>query len=660
MIVYGVNAKTCGSLLFNVLRHYNHHSNPDIFLYNIHPFIIAEFTSLRSQELNKVLRLRLYQRARANSCPKPNQAMNNEQFRRLLQDNNKTDTRTGARSSIDNNDTKTSQARDGGGAGGATPGAALGSRMRSSIPMTPYVTYISMKPDEREREEKRDDMLTSNNKNSRSVTGVNFAQQLAEHRREAGQPPTKRFKSSAAPKGTKLPTGYQDRASQRQAQDSGAGADIEERVAALEELVKQGQIDQATFDKLRAELGVGGDVKSTHMVKGLDWDLLRRVKAGEDVSKATEEPEDKKEQKEEQEDAPKEEEEVDLDAEFERVTEEKGQEAAVPVAPKEKDKKKGTMAPPPVPTQKKKSRNELLQELKASRAAAAAQPAPPAESVLGSKFKKLSDSKPEKKRWEERDENGRRREVLLITDAQGKTKRKTRWLDKPGESSGLLVPDKSAKPLGMEVPAEIASKTAAAPAEEEDDGDIFEGVGADYNPLAATGEGDDDSSSDSDEGEIGEAKAEKTAPTEPTPPIQPSKPRNYFATSAQDAAREADEEQAKANPLTRDPNLLAAFKRAAALRQASSSGEETGSAGKDSGRGQRFLEEMRRREAQDAEDMDMGFGGSRVGDEEDEEPVALEAEGGRGGQKRKRGPKKKKGDKENVSDVMRVLDGRKK
>ena len=56
----------------------------------------------------------------------------------------------------------------------------------------------------------------------------------------------------------------------------------------------------------------------------------------------------------------------------------------------------------------------------------------------------------------------------------------------------------------------------------------------------------------------------------------------------------------------------------------------------------------------------MGFGGSRVGDEEDEEPVALEVEGGRGGQKRKRGPKKKKGDKENVSDVMRVLDGRKK
>ena len=129
------------------------------------------------------------------------------------------------------------------------------------------------------------------------MTGVDFSRQLAEQRREGNQRPTKRFKSSAAPKGTKLPTGYQDRASQRQSQqESGAaGADIEERIAALEELVKQGQIDQATFEKLRAELGVGGDVKSTHMVKGLDWDLLRRVKAGEDVSKEPEEPEDQKE-----------------------------------------------------------------------------------------------------------------------------------------------------------------------------------------------------------------------------------------------------------------------------------------------------------------------------------------------------------------------------
>lgn len=445
-------------------------------------------------------------------------------------------------------------------------------------------------------------------------------------------------------------------------------------------------MDQATFDKLLVEMGVGGDVKSTHMVKGLDWELLRRAKAGGDVNTAPEKEstgEDKVNA--EGEGGEEQEEEVDFDAEFEKVTEQKVQEEVVSTAPKEKKEKKGTMAPPPVPAQQqKKSRNEILQQLKASRAASAVagagagaeQPRPPPESALGSKFKKLGDSKPEKKRWVEQDENGRQREVLLVTDAQGNTKRKTRWLDKADEASGLLMPDKDAKPLGMEVPAEIASRAAAAAAAAtapEDEGDdIFAGVG-DYNPLADIG--DDDASSDSDEEGQVAGSGPKAAPTKPStepglkpstqpstqPPTttkQPPRPRNYFATSArEDEATAAEEDQARTNPLTRDPSLLAAFKRAAALRQASPSAEADGEK-KDTGRGQRFLEEVRRREAQDAMDMDLGFGGSRIGDEEDEEPVALEGEQ-RGGQKRKRGPKKRKGDKESASDVMRVLEDRK-
>lgn len=208
----------------------------------------------------------------------------------------------------------------------------------------------------------------------------------------------------------------------------------------------------------------------------------------------------------------------------------------------------------------------------------------------------------------------------------------------------------------MDVPAEVAAKAAAAPEDEDDD--IFEGVGADYNPLADIG--DDDSSSDSDEaGEVSEPT--KPTPTEPSAepsaekPVQPARPRNYFSTTTSEASA-ADEDQTRANPLSRDPNLLAAFKRAAALRQ----GETDDQKEKDDSRGQRFLEEMRRREAQDAMDMDLGFGGSRIEDEEEEEPVALEGEGSsRGGQKRKRGPKKRKGDKENVSDVLNVLEARK-
>lgn len=507
------------------------------------------------------------------------------------------------------------------------------------------------------------------------MTAPSFARQLAEYRRDAQQPPTKRFRSSAAPKGTKLPSGYQDRAQQRQTQDGDAGdggsssssdaGTIEQRVAALEELVKEGKIDQATFDKLRGELGVGGDVKSTHMVKGLDWDLLRRVKAGEDVSKQ-ESPEAEDEPEPEPEFEPEPEEEVDMDAEFERVTEEKGQEKIEPTAAATTEKKKkGTMAPPPP---QKKSRNEILKELKASRAAAAAETAEtaspaPQESVLGSKFKKLSDTtKPEKKRWVEQDENGRRKEILAITDAQGNTKRKTRWLDKPGEPTGLLMPAKDAKPLGMDVPMNMTAG-ASAKADEDEDDDIFEGVGADYNPLAGLDEGSDDSD-DSDGSSLSAAAATKQKekekqekPTEPSASTstEPSRPRNYFSTRNEPAV---EEDQARVNPLAHDPSLLAAFKRAAALRQADEEKDNQGD--KDDNHGQRFLEEMRRREAQDAMDMDMGFGGSRVEDDEEEEPVVLEGDGpSRAGNKRKRGPKKRKGDKDNVSDVMKVMEARK-
>jgi hypothetical protein len=307
------------------------------------------------------------------------------------------------------------------------------------------------------------------------------------------------------------------------------------------------------------------------------------------------------------------------------------------------------------------SRDEILRQLKANRAAAAAAAAEPA---LGSKFKRIGgESKVEKKRWVEQDENGRRKEILQITDAEGKMKRKVRWLDKPGETatapSGLLVPDKDAKPLGMEVPAGVAAK-ATAPSEDEDD-DIFAGVGDDYNPLGDVGS--DESSDSDDDGEVAEKPARTTEGPVPkkeqkTSGEAPVKPRNYFSTSTTDETAEVD----RSNPLTSDPTLLAALKRAAALRRASPSAEE-GAGDGDEGvdaetlqRRKRFLEEARRQEQLDAMDMDLGFGSSRVEDDEDEEVVLEE----RGGKKRKRGPKKKKGDKDSASDVMRVLEGRKK
>ena len=507
----------------------------------------------------------------------------------------------------------------------------------------------------------------------RSITGVDFARQLAEHRRESsGQPPTKKFKSSAAPKGTKYAPGFQDRSLARRQQETedgdAAGGDTddrERRVQALEEMVKLGQIDQATFEKLRADIGVGGDVKSTHLVKGLDWELLQRVKAGEDITKEPEEPESKSKEGED---------EVNVDEEFERVLDEK--EDTVRPVEKEAKVKKSSMPPPPAPGQKK-TRDQILKELKASRLAAQKSPEPPGP-TLGNKFKKIGDGKGEKKRWIEKDEKGRRREVLLTTDAEGKTKRKVRWIDKPGEQNGdgrggqLLMPDKESKPLGMEVPANISEKTLETAQDEEDD-NIFEGVGAEYNPLADIGEDESSSSSSESEGEVKDEstassrerrKADKKQADEPsakdtvdTSTSQPKKPQNYFSSTS----TEPTTEETSKNPFSSDPTILAALKRAANIRQSSPSADDKDSneeTDADSLRRQKkFLEEARKREMQDAMDMDIGFGGSRFGDEEDEEGALWADEKSN---KRKRGPKKRKGDKDSAGDVMKVLEGRKK
>ncbi|PKY03105.1 hypothetical protein P168DRAFT_282877 [Aspergillus campestris IBT 28561] len=508
--------------------------------------------------------------------------MNNNQFRRLVFDTP--------------NPSKARDARSPG-APSTSPGAAtgpagsnaLGSRLRPNIPMTP-----------------------------RNLQGVNFARQLAESR--AGGHPQKRFKSSSAPKGAKLPTGYQDRAALRgqTADDEEAGKkeDVEARVRALEELVQKGELDRGTFEKLRTELGVGGDVGSTHLVKGLDWELLRRVKAGEDVDAPPQPPAEEKEEEDVE----------DVDDALERALEE------IPEGPVEKEtakKKKGNMAPP------RRSRDEILREFRASRAAAVA---PPPEPALGDKFKRISAAQPEKQkqRFVEVDEaTGRRREVLVITEADGKSKRKTRWLDPPGTKNpppALLEPRKDAQPLGMAVPAEIAAKQAAAAAEDEDD-DIFAGAGNDYNVADELGA--DESGSEDSEGEVEGEKPSASTDQPPPTTNEPARPRNYFSNTTTETPDEPD----RSNPLTRDPTLLAALKRAAALRQAGEDGEDGGEGGNEEGvdaatalRRKKFLEEARRREAQDDADMDLGFGSSRIEDDEDEEGIVLEEErGGRSG-----------------------------
>jgi hypothetical protein len=477
-----------------------------------------------------------------------------------------------------------------------------------------------------------------------------FARQLAE-RNSSSSSTTKKFRSSAAPKGAKLPEGYVDRAKQRGGEDGEEESDKVQRVKALEEMMKLQQIDEATFVKLREEiLGDEVGVQRAGLVKGLDWSMLERVKKGELTTEdVLEGRTGNQEQAQEEDDT-----EADVDDEFERL-----EEREVEAIHKEKDKKKGEMAPPAL-TGKKRNRDQILAELKAARLAAkeAAQPS------LGSRFKKVGDRRTDSRI--ERDSKGR--EVLITVDEDGNEKRKVRKMQvqEPAaeKGHGLLMPDKDATPLGMVVP-EIPK-----PVEEEDeDINIFDDAGDDYDPLA--GLEDEDSEEEGKEGKVLEPEGKKPEKEEipeklgsmaPPPRPQPAASRNYFGESK----TETSSDTTGPKPLL-DPTILAALKKASTLNPISKAAEDEEEAAKEARR-----KKMLQQDDRDAQDIDMGFGSSRFADEEDfeEKKVKLlkwgstdddDQEGGKGDGKgkRKRGPKKRKGDGNNAADVMKVLEQRK-
>ncbi|TEY81163.1 hypothetical protein BOTCAL_0034g00270 [Botryotinia calthae] len=527
--------------------------------------------------------------------------MNNQQFRKLVLDTPARQAGTGDKSSS----IGATPRRD-----GATP-SALGSRMRSSIPMTP-----------------------------RSVGGVDFARQVAEQRALNNPSQPKKFRSVAAPKGSKLAAGYSDRTKQRIDEDED---DKASRVKALEEMMKLQQIDESTFLKLRDEI-LGGDVQSTHLVKGLDYKLLERVRRGEDVLSGNNEDEDDVEESD------------NLDDEFERL-----EEKDVVAVEKEKGKKKGEMAPPSLIPGKKRTRDQILAEMKAARQAAkeAAQPS------LGARFKKVGAPKSTSRI----EVDGKGREVLIVVDENGNEKRKVRKMQVEPEvekGHGLLMPDKDATPLGMEVP-DIPKE----PEPEEEDIDIFDDAGDDYDPLAGLEDEDSESDAEAEDGEVTEdsqRKKPKTQdpPREPTvsgsmaPPPLPNKPRNYFGEP--EPATPDNETKPKAFS---DPTILAALKKASTLNPISKVPETAEEAAKEARR-----KKMLQQDDRDMEDMDMGFGSSRFEDEADfdETKVKLSAWGqgdddedekGEGKTKRKRGSKKRKGDANSAADVMKIVESRK-
>ena len=531
---------------------------------------------------------------------------------------------------------------------------------------------------------------------SRSLTTTNttaalFASQLsAQH-----SPATKKFRSSAAPKGSKLATGYIDRTQSRTSTEED---DKASRIKALEEMVKLGQMEQTVFEKLRDEI-VGGSAKDVHLVKGLDRKLLERVRRGERVDVLGEDADEgrrldeKGEKREEAEEA-----DVDVEGELEDL-----ESKEIKPVVKEEKVKKGEMAPPSTGVEtvagKKRNRDDILRELKAARAKAeeekkAIQP------TLGPKFRKLGEQK--RKSRIERDEKGR--EVLVTVDAEGRVKRKVRkanpdkgdittnangTADVGDFKGGLLMPDKDVAPLGMEAPI---TKKPPQPMEEEEVGDIFEGVGAEYDPLGGLEEDDDSSGEEDNIGEQNTAKQITDSPsvaehmsqsdsipqrTDPPPEMPPPPPppstnssRNYF--NKPDPS--TDSPSSPTNPLT-DPTILAALKKASTIALPSSTSSSSSSSTSEAeaakvARRKAMLESHDR----DAEDMDLGFGSSRFEDaaegEEGGKRVKLsvwrgakaddgEEDGGKGGkEKRKRGGKKRVGDKNSAGDVLRVLERR--
>ncbi|KAI1127697.1 inosine-uridine preferring nucleoside hydrolase-domain-containing protein [Nemania abortiva] len=520
--------------------------------------------------------------------------MNNEQFRRL----------------IAANATKSSTNDSNGASSTPSRGVALGSRQKSSIPMTP-----------------------------RSVAGrhkSDFARQLAE--RNQPEQKEKKFRSFA-PKGSKLAEGYVDRTQARQSEE---GDERAARLKALEEALKKEEIDQQTFDNLRSQIA-GGDLSSTHLVKGLDFKLLERIRKGEDVYR------DGPTQDEEQESPD------NVDDELDRLQDEE-----VAAVAKEKTTKKGQLSTAPTNSSRKRTRDQILAEMKAARDATKAK-----ESTLGNKFRRIGIKAAGT--GIERDSQGR--EVMIIVDEDGNEKRKVRKIapDAPSQKpSDLMTPDPKAKPLGMEVP-EIYKPKAEEP--EEEDVNIFDDVDDDYDPLAGLGDDSDKEDEEDDENEtpIEQAKAtdadkEAKGMMPPPPrPVNPAKPRNYF----QDSKTSLVSSETLKAPSMSDPAIQAAFKKAASLRAITKSSEEDEEEAKAKAeRRRRMLENIDR----DAEDMDMGFGTSRFEDDADldEQKVKL-SEWGReddddnnhgrgGGSKRKRGPKKRKGDANSTTDVLREIE----
>lgn len=495
---------------------------------------------------------------------------------------------------------------------------------------------------------------------------ADFARQLAERNAKAN--PQKKPRASA-PKGTKLAAGYTDRTKERVDEED---SEIAKRVKNLEEAMKLGQIDRETFEKLVSEI-TGGDLGTTHLVKGLDRKLLERVRRGEDVLGSSKDTVAKAEEPEEAGE--------DVEDAFDELAE-----ADVGTVTREKVEKKGEkmIAPPPPVAGTKRTRADILAELKRQREEAAKAAQEEHEKkfpTLGAGFRKITPQGEQTRI--EIDDKGR--EVLIITGPDGKEKRKVR----KQKVEPQAIPevrhdlDDATKPINMHNLPEPKKQ------EDSEDDDIFAGVGSNYNPLANLGDDDDDEDSE-EEGEAVsnavERKASTTTPQE-TPeegstadtarasgPSQPVK-RDYFKSrSGGGNATESTSGLSSA-----DATVRAALAKVKNLDENSTLLQNLSSANPSEAESKEARLKKRAAELaasdRDMEDIDMGFGESRFDDademEREGEKVKFsewkgldaggddDEDGPKGAKKRKRGPKKRKGDVNNADDVLKAMERQK-
>ncbi|KAL5612353.1 uncharacterized protein BROUX77_002509 [Berkeleyomyces rouxiae] len=479
----------------------------------------------------------------------------------------------------------------------------------------------------------------------------------------------KLFKS-AAPKGVKLATGYIDRTQDRHDTDERAA-----KIQELEQLLKEKKVDQATFEKRRDEI-TSGNINATHLVKGLDFQLLKRVRQGEDVfddSGSTPAGGSGPSETAESQDT------NDIDDELDGVLD-----SNVQAVVREKTVKKGQLSTVTSAPSKKRTRDQILADLKKARAAAKSQQTP-ADEAVNQRFKKIGAKQSPGSRIEI-DRKGN--EVLIIVDEDGHEKRKIRKAPVAANDTGgsqaegqdkKMIPDPNAAPLGMEVPEAFQKKDNKE--EEDEDINIFDDAGSDYDPLAGleSSSGSDDSDSDG-EVEKGQRRKDSREDGQPAPASAPGTtagPKNYFKDSKGGLASE----QSLQGPSWTDPSLQAVLKKAASMKPlgAAASDDEDSHDPEAAARKEK-RRKMLQRDDRDAEDMDMGFGTSRFEDEEEADEStkiklskwsgganAEEEEDGTGGGRelargdkaqRKRGAKKRKGDGNSAADVMRIVEQR--